>query len=65
VPKAQALALAWEIADAFAAKPFVTRRYSRAVLTHEWKRVMHEGLNLGLALKGLCAVGDTHILQAG
>jgi hypothetical protein len=38
-----------------AAKPILTRRYTRVALTQRYKRLMHEGLSLGLGLEALAA----------
>ena len=50
------LARAMEIASLFAAKPMLTRRYARVALTQRWKRLMAEGLELGLAIEALAAI---------
>jgi enoyl-CoA hydratase/carnithine racemase len=47
---------ALEIAANFAAKTDLTLRYSRVVLTQRYKRLMDEGLSLGLGLEALAAV---------
>ncbi len=47
---------AMEIARMFAAKPALTRRYSRVALTQRWKRLLAEGLDVGLALEALAAI---------
>lgn len=44
-----------EIANMIAAKPILTRRYTRVALTQRYKRLMHEGLSLGLGLEALAA----------
>jgi len=44
---------AWELAEKFAAKPFLVRRYTREILTQEYKRLMHAGVGAGLSLQGL------------
>jgi enoyl-CoA hydratase/carnithine racemase len=46
---------AMEIASMIAAKPTLTRRYTRVALTQRYKRLMHEGLSLGLGLEALAA----------
>ena len=46
---------AMEIARMIAAKPMLTRRYTRVALTQRYKRLMHEGLSLGLGLEALAA----------
>jgi len=56
VPPDQLLPRAWELASAIAAQPMLTRRYARVALTHEYKRLMHEGLGLGLAIEALAAL---------
>lgn len=49
----QLLSRAHEIAAELAAKPDVARRYTRSILTREWKRLMHEQLAYGLAHEAL------------
>jgi len=55
VPAAQLKARTMEIAKMIAAKPILTRRYTRVALTQRYKRLMHEGLSLGLGLEALAA----------
>jgi enoyl-CoA hydratase/carnithine racemase len=64
VPHDHALARAWEIARDMMAKPFLSRRYARAVLTQEYKRLFLQGLELGLALEGLGLSDSTEGLQS-
>ena len=45
-----------ELAAMIAAKPPLTRRYSRVALTQRIKRLMHEGLGYGLAIEALAAI---------
>jgi 6-oxocamphor hydrolase len=56
VPGEQLLDRAWEVARLIAEKPMLTRRYARAALTLEWKRLMNEGLGYGLTMEALAAV---------
>lgn len=49
------LARAHEVAAEIAAKPKLTRRYAREVLTQRIKRLLDEGLGFGLALEALAA----------
>jgi enoyl-CoA hydratase/carnithine racemase len=56
VPPAQVLDRAMTIARDFAAKPPLTRRYTRVALTQKLKRLMAEGLDLGLSLEALAAI---------
>jgi enoyl-CoA hydratase/carnithine racemase len=46
---------AWELARELASRPYLTRRYTRSVLTRQYKKLMLEELSLGLALEGLAA----------
>jgi enoyl-CoA hydratase/carnithine racemase len=55
LPAANVLGRAMEIAAMIAAKPTLTRRYTRVALTQRYKRLMHEGLSLGLGLEALAA----------
>jgi hypothetical protein len=45
-----------EIAKVFAGKTDLALRYSRVVLTQRYKRLMDEGLSLGLSLEALAVV---------
>lgn len=56
VAPGQVLPRALEIARLFAAKPTLARRYARVVLTQRYKRLMQEGLDLGLALEALAVI---------
>lgn len=49
---------ALEIAKGIAAKPELTRRYSRVAVTHNIKRLMDESLGLGLAVEALAAISE-------
>lgn len=56
LPQDQVLARALEIAGVFAGKTDLALRYARVTLTQRYKRLMHEGLSLGLSLEALAAV---------
>jgi enoyl-CoA hydratase/carnithine racemase len=56
LPLEQVLPRARALAAQIAAKPPLARRYARAVLTREWKRLMHEQLGFGLAHEALAAL---------
>lgn len=56
VPPDQVLPRARELADLFLAKPPLVSRYTRAVTTIRWKRLLDESLGYGLALEGLSAI---------
>ena len=57
VPPDQLLDRAWEVARTIAAKPVLARRYARAALTLEFKRLMHDGLGYGLTMEALAVLG--------
>jgi len=56
LPAEQVLARAKEIAGAFAGKTDLALRYARVALTQRYKRLMQEGLSLGLSLEALAAI---------
>lgn len=56
LPANQVLGRARELATDIAAKPDLARRYARAVLTREIKRLIHEQLGFGLAHEALAAL---------
>jgi len=56
LPKEEVLGRALEIAAQFAAKTDLALRYARVALTQQHKRLMDEGLALGLALESLAAI---------
>src|SRR5437763_9338943 len=55
VPADRLLARAHEIADAIAALPPLTSRYTRIALTQKLRRIIDEGLGYSLALEGISA----------
>jgi enoyl-CoA hydratase/carnithine racemase len=55
LPQKDVLVRAIELARHIAEKPFLARRYTRMLLTQRYKRLVHEGLNLGLAVEALAA----------
>jgi enoyl-CoA hydratase/carnithine racemase len=56
LPGTQLMPRARELARKIAAQPMLTRRYSRVALTQRIKRLLHEGLGLGLAVEALAAI---------
>jgi len=56
LPQERLLSRARELARAIAAKPPLARRYTRVALTQRIKRLLHEGLSLGLAVEALAAI---------
>jgi enoyl-CoA hydratase/carnithine racemase len=56
LPKERVLERAMEIARMFAGKTDLTLRYSRVILTQRYKRLMDEGLSLGLGMESLAAI---------
>jgi len=56
----QLLPRARELAATIAAKPAMARRYTRAVITREWKRLMDAHLGFGLAHEALAALDLAH-----
>ncbi|HKS98650.1 MAG TPA: enoyl-CoA hydratase/isomerase family protein [Rugosimonospora sp.] len=56
LPLPEVLPRARALAGMIAAKPPLARRYARAVLTREWKRLLHEQLGFGLAHEALAAL---------
>jgi enoyl-CoA hydratase/carnithine racemase len=56
LPANRLMARASEIARTIAAKPPLTRRYTRVALTQRIKRLLHEGLGYGLAIEALAAI---------
>jgi enoyl-CoA hydratase/carnithine racemase len=55
VPADRLLPRAHEIADAIAALPPLTSRYTRVALTQKLRRIIDEGAGYGLALEGISA----------
>jgi enoyl-CoA hydratase/carnithine racemase len=56
LPRSSLLPRARELARIIAGKPILTRRYSRLALTQRIKRLLQEGLGMGLALEALAAI---------
>lgn len=56
LPREDVLERAMEIARLFAGKTDLTLRYSRVILTQRYKRLMDEGLSLGLGMESLAAI---------
>jgi enoyl-CoA hydratase/carnithine racemase len=56
LPPDQVLDRAMEIARIFAGKTDLALRYSRVVLTQRYKRLMDEGLSMGLGLEALAVI---------
>lgn len=56
VPDDRLMPRAMELAQMVAAKPMLARRYTRVALTQRYKRLMNEGLSLGLAIEALAAI---------
>ncbi len=56
LPREDVLERAMEIARMFAGKTDLTLRYSRVILTQRYKRLMDEGLSLGLGMESLAAI---------
>ncbi|MCJ7595178.1 MAG: enoyl-CoA hydratase/isomerase family protein [Desulfobacterales bacterium] len=53
LPRQQLLPRAWALAEYLTQRPTLVLRYSRALLTQQLKRLMHDMLGYGLALEGL------------
>jgi enoyl-CoA hydratase/carnithine racemase len=56
LPRDRLLPRAQELAQTIAARPLLTRRYTRLALTQRIKRLLQEGLSLGLAVEALAAI---------
>ena len=64
LPKGKELDRALEIAKIFAGKTDLALRYARVARTQRYKRVMDEGLSLGLSLEALAAIDLLASLKA-
>jgi enoyl-CoA hydratase/carnithine racemase len=53
VPRDRLMERAFEYARDIAAKPYLTRKYTRQVLTHQLRKLMADNVGYGLALEGL------------
>ena len=53
VPRDRLMERAFEFARDIAAKPYLTRKYARAVLTQQFRKLMSDNVGYGLALEGL------------
>jgi enoyl-CoA hydratase/carnithine racemase len=58
LPDSELLPRAMTLARSIAAKPELTCRYTRVALTHRLKRLLDEGLSLGLAIEALAAISE-------
>lgn len=58
LPPSKLMPRAMELARIIAAKPFLTRRYAREALTCQYKKLMQEGITMGLALQGLATQAE-------
>lgn len=56
LPGDKLLGRALDLAKYIADKPMLARRYTRVALTQRLKRLLHEGLSLGLAVEALAAI---------
>lgn len=65
VPADRLLSRAHEIADGIAALPPLTSRYTRIALTQKLRRLVDEGLHLGLALEGISAADVARSMPKG
>jgi enoyl-CoA hydratase/carnithine racemase len=65
VPRDGLLARAHEIADAIAALPPLTGRYTRIALTQKLRRIVDEGAGYGLALEGISAADVARSMAQG
>lgn len=63
LPRHGLMSRARELAKMIAARPILTRRYTRVALTQRFKRLLDEGLSLGLAMEALAAID--HLPTAG
>ena len=56
LPRDRLIRRARELANMIAARPILTRRYTRVALTQRIKRLLDEGLSFGLAMEALAAI---------
>lgn len=55
LPQDRLMGRAWELARQLAKQPTLNLRYTRVALTQKLKRLVREGIDLGLALEGITA----------
>jgi enoyl-CoA hydratase/carnithine racemase len=58
VPKGQELGRALELASSIADKPFLTRRYTRLTLVQHIRKLLLDGMAMGLGFEALAAVDE-------
>jgi 6-oxocamphor hydrolase len=56
LPRDRLMSRARELANLIGSQPILARRYTRVALTHRIKRLLDEGLSLGLAIEALAAI---------
>jgi len=56
LPRDRLMSRARELANLIASRPILARRYTRVALTQRIKRLLDEGLSLGLAIEALAAI---------
>src|ERR1700745_2876018 len=64
VPSTELIRRAREIAEGLAKLPPLTRKYTRVALTQKLRRIIDEGVTLGLALEGISAADVARMSKA-